>query len=77
MRSNLSDATAVAWLAGMALAGAANASPGKEQIAPASDISRADAGCVAARAVDVQLQAVPADVAYRLEWKRAGAWPGP
>ena len=26
---------------------------------------------VAARAVDVQLQAVPADVAYRLEWKRA------
>jgi hypothetical protein len=60
-----------ARLAGVAPAGAAKASLGKWPLAPAGVICLDDAGCVAARAVDVRLKAVPADVAYCLEWKRA------
>jgi hypothetical protein len=55
----------------MALSSAAKASPGKWPIAPTGIIGRDDTGCVAARAVDVQLQAVVADVTDRLEWKCA------
>jgi hypothetical protein len=69
-RPNLWHAGPIARLAGVALVSAAKASLGKEPITPASIIGRDDAGCVAARAVDVQLQTVSADVTYRLEWKR-------
>jgi hypothetical protein len=53
------------------LAGAAKAGRGKEPIAPPLITGRDTAGCMAARAVDVQFKLVPADVAYGLEWKRA------
>jgi len=52
-----------------ARAGAAKAGRGNEPIAPAGIVGRDDARCVAVRAVDVQLRAVPTDVAYGLEWK--------
>jgi hypothetical protein len=71
MRPNLRHAGSRARLAGVAMSGAAEAGLGKWPITPADIIGRDDAGCVAARAVDVQLQAVPTDVAYRLEWKLA------
>jgi hypothetical protein len=57
--------------AGVTLAGAATASRRNEPIAPASVVGRDGAGCVAARAVDVQLKSVAADVADCLEGKLA------
>ena len=71
MRLDRGHAASHTRLAGVALLGAAEAIGSKEPIAPAGIIGRNDTGCVAARAVDVQLQAVPGDVAYLLEWKRA------
>jgi hypothetical protein len=57
--------------ADVALAGTAKASRRKEPLAPAGVIGRDDAGCIAARAVDVQLKAVAGDIADCLERKFA------
>ena len=56
--------------AGVARAGAAKTRGREAAIGPALKVDRPPRA-VAARAVDVQLEAVSADVAYRLEWKRA------
>ena len=52
-----------------ARAGAAETSGGEAAIGPALKVDR-PTRAVATRAIDVHLKAVPADVAYRLEWKR-------
>jgi hypothetical protein len=67
MRPDLWHARSRARPAGIALAGAPKARCRKEPIAPAGVIGRDEAGCVAARAVDVQLEAVAGDVANGLE----------
>jgi hypothetical protein len=63
----LGHAGSSAQPAGVALAGAAKAGCRNEPIAPAGVIGRDEAGCVAARALDLQLEAVAADVANRLK----------
>jgi hypothetical protein len=54
----------------VARAGAAEARGGEAAIGPGLEVDQLPRA-VAARAVDMQLKAVLADVAYRLEWKRA------
>jgi hypothetical protein len=71
MRPDLGYAGSGARSAGVVLAGAAKASGRNEPVAPAGVIGRDEACCVAARSIDVQLEAVAADVADRLKRKVA------
>ena len=58
--------------AGVACAGATEARSGEAAISRSLEVGgQRTSRAVAVRAVDMQLQAVPADVGYRLDWKCA------
>jgi hypothetical protein len=63
-------ANAPAWHTVVARAAAAETRAGEAAVGPTSKVGRPPRA-VAAWAVDVQLEALAADVAYRLDWKRA------
>jgi hypothetical protein len=62
--------SASAWRTVVARAAAAETRGGEAAVRPTLKVDRPPSA-VAARAVDVQLEAVARDVSYRLEWKRA------
>jgi hypothetical protein len=71
MRPDFWYATTPAWMTIESVERAAKARGREEPISPPWVIRRDAARRVAGRAVNIERKAVPTNVAYRLEWKRA------